>query len=261
MAHREQIEELTHHVNTMLTLYVEIHDGIFAHPWWRSVPIPGLFKAIPFATYEIQILKIEHILREIEGQVLALYDEATPDEQPYLATLHQYSVELLKTVIALIRVVVRLKAKTEGKPYDMSAYNTDAAAYKNAEKGYHALGEEMNREWRAYCGRRQLDEPMNKAVAESNATSQAGCEVYIHDSIRGLRVETWTVGEQVKRETYVKFKDRNGYLYVLIAYEKGEPNAMFVAKAIWDQATQQFADIDREASASFEKFKRDIGWK
>jgi hypothetical protein len=101
----------------------------------------------------------------------------------------------------------------------------------------------MNREWRAYCA----GDAMTRAVTEGTETSRAGCEVYIHDSIRGTRVETWTVGEQVNEETYDKFKDRNGYLYVLVYYEKGEPNATFVAKPIWDRATELFADIDKDA--------------
>jgi hypothetical protein len=148
--HREQIEELTHGVNTLLTLYLEVHDGIFAHSWWRSIPIPGLFKSIPFDRYEVQISKVEQILREIEGHVRDLYEKAVLGEKTYLAVLHQYTVALLKTVIALNPIVAGLKRKTDGKPYAMSAYNADLAAYKNAEKGYHALGEEMNRKWRAY---------------------------------------------------------------------------------------------------------------
>jgi hypothetical protein len=47
----------------------------------------------------------------------------------------------------------------------------------------------------------------------------------------------------------------------VVAYEKGEPNAMFVAKNMWDQVAQQFTDIDSEAAASFEKVKRDFGLK
>jgi hypothetical protein len=150
MGRREEIEKLTHGVNAILTLYIEVHDGIFAQSWWRSIPIPGLFKSIPFDRYEIQISKVEQFLQEIEGNVRSLYGEATPNEEPYLAVLHQYTAALLNTVMALAAIVAKLKGKTERKPYDMSAYNADVDAYQIAIKGYQAAGGEMNRQWRAY---------------------------------------------------------------------------------------------------------------
>lgn len=148
--HKQQIQELSHGINDMLTLYLEVHNGIFSHSWWRNIPIPGLFKPIPFDRYELQISKVEEILRQIEGHIRALYKEALENEKVYLAGLHQYSIALLSAVNALHSVVVGLKLKAEGKPYDMRNYRADLAAYKMAEKGYHALGEGMNRKWRAY---------------------------------------------------------------------------------------------------------------
>jgi hypothetical protein len=257
--HREQISELTHGVNNMLALYVEVHDGIFAHPWWRSLPIPGLFRAIPVDKYEIQISAVEQILREIEGHVRTLYKVATLPEKTYLDALHEYIIALLKAVTALGRVVVRLKHKTDGKQYDLSAYSADVATYRNAEKGYHALGEAMNHKWHAYRELPELDEPTDKRVGQDNSTIHEGCEVHILDAVHGLRVEKWTLGEQVNRETYARFKDPNGNLYLVVAYEKGKPNSMFVAKTAWDQVARRSAEIESEVSASFEKAKRDFG--
>jgi hypothetical protein len=249
--HRKQIEELTYGVNNMLTLYLEVHDGMFAHPWWRSIPIPGLFKSISFDRYEIQTSKIEEILTKIEGHARDLQKVGTTQEKAYLAVLHQYTVALLKTVITLSPVVAGLKAKTDNKSYSMSEYKKNLAAYQEAERGYHAIGEEMNRQWREY---------LRSAKSSASQTTES-CRVHILDAIHGLRVETWSVGEQIKRETYDKFKDRNGNIHMVVAYEKGEPNATFVAKTMWDQVAQQFAAIDREASAAFEKTKRDSGLK
>ncbi len=148
--HRRQIEELTHGVNNMLTLYLEVHDGMFAHPWWRSLPIPGLFKSIPYDRYEIQISKVDQILSEIEGHVRSLYKDASAAEKTYLTVLHQYTIALSKAVTALIPVVVGLKGKIDGKPYNMVSYNKDVTAYKAIESGYHTLGKQMNNGWRAY---------------------------------------------------------------------------------------------------------------
>jgi len=44
---RKQISELTHGVNNMLTLYLEVHDEIFAQSWWRSIPYSWTFQAHP----------------------------------------------------------------------------------------------------------------------------------------------------------------------------------------------------------------------
>jgi hypothetical protein len=87
-----------------------------------------------------------------------------------LAVLRQYTVALLTTVIALRPVVVGLKGKTDGKPYDMAKYGADLAAYQAAKKGYHALGEKMNCKWRAY---------------RSEAASPETCEVHISDVLQG----------------------------------------------------------------------------
>jgi hypothetical protein len=247
--HRDQIEELTYAVNNVLTLYLEVHNGMFAHPWWRNIPVPGLFKAISYDRYEIQISKVEQILREVEGHIRALYQEARGDEKPYLMALYQYAVALLKTVSALTPIVVGLKGKTDGKPYDMSTYNADLAVYQASEKGYHALGGEMNRQWREY----------QRSVVTPARAATASCRVHILDPMHGLRVETWVVGEQVKREIYDKLKDQSGNIHMVVAYEKGEPNAMFVARAMWLQVAQQFADIDAEAAASLAKMKREFG--
>jgi hypothetical protein len=148
--HSEQISKLSHGVNNVLTLYLEVHDGIFAQSWWRSIPIPGLFKRIPFDQYETQISKIERILREIESCVRAFYQEARSNEKTYLTVLHQYTDALLKAVIALNPIVAGLRGEKDGIPYDIATYQRDLAVYRTAESGYHALGEEMNRQWGAY---------------------------------------------------------------------------------------------------------------
>lgn len=120
--HRKQIEDLTYGVNNMLTLYLEVHNGMFAHPWWRSIPIPSLFESTSFDRYEIQTSKVEEILKKIEGHARDLQKVGTAQEKAYLAVLHQYTVALLKTVITLSPVVAGLKAKTDNKPYSMSEY-------------------------------------------------------------------------------------------------------------------------------------------
>jgi hypothetical protein len=150
MGQRDEIVKLTLGVDIALTLYLEVHDGMFAHPWWRSIPVPGLFKSIPFDKFDIQISKVEEMIRETEARVRSIYEQATLCEKRHLAVLHQYTVALMNTVTAIRPIVRGLKGETDNKRYNMSTYNADIAAYKEAEKGYHALGEGMNRSWQAY---------------------------------------------------------------------------------------------------------------
>jgi len=152
--HREEIEVLTHAVNNMLTLYLDVHNGMFTHPWWRSIPIPGLFKAIPYDQYEIQISSVEEMLSEVEQQVRSLRKSAQPFENEYLVTLHQYIDALLQTAAALNPIVSGLKAKADGRQYAWSTYSSDLSVYRTAETGYHLLGAEMNRKWHEYQERR-----------------------------------------------------------------------------------------------------------
>jgi len=187
------------------------------------------------------------------------HEIAPPDEKRHLTVLHQYTVALLKTVIAISSIVVGLKGKTDNKPYDIPTYNADVAAYKEAEKVHCALGEVLNRSWRTFVAL-SGSQARTRATAD-NTASLKFCKVHVLDAIRGLRVENWTLGEQVSRETYDKFKDQNGHLYMVVAYEKGEPQAAFAVKATWDQVDQQFKDIEVEATKSFEKTKRDFGLK
>ena len=133
----------------------------------------------------------------------------------------------------------------------MEEYKQNFTTYQRAEKGYHELGEMMNRQWREY----------QRSFTVLPISGAESCRANILDSVQGLRIETWIVGKQIKRETYEKFKDQNGNIHMVIAYEKGEPSAMFVAKAMWVQIVQQFADIDAEAAASFETMKREFGLK
>ena len=147
---RAQIAGLSLAVNDMLKLYVEVHNGIFAQPWWRSVPIPGFFKAIDCRRYSVQIAEVEKNLRETTKHIAALCAEVGSTDENYVVTLQQYSEALCIAISALAIIVNRLKAKAEGQTYSMRDYKQDVAAYQNAERQYHALGAEMNNQWHTF---------------------------------------------------------------------------------------------------------------
>jgi hypothetical protein len=51
----------------------------------------------------------------------------------------------------------------------------------------------------------------------------------------GVRTETWTIDKDITRETYEKFKDAEGDVYVARAYVRDEPAVMLMPKADWER--------------------------
>ncbi len=145
---RTEIEDLSRKVNALLKLYVQVHNGIYSRPWWH------IFKPIPFGTYEVDVSAIEAELKHCERMAVVLRDGAIRSELQHLTVLHEYVVALLKAVSLLRRIVIALKAKSDGKPYQLKEYNADCAAYQTAEKAYVLLGNGLNQSWKAFVAAR-----------------------------------------------------------------------------------------------------------
>jgi hypothetical protein len=93
--------------------------------------------------------------------------------------------------------------------------------------------------------RAQFDSMMCNAVAEGTTANRA-CLAHILDALHDERTEKWIVGEHVLAETYHRYEDSNGELYVMIYYENGEPQMEVLNKhnkQLWCQAASQFAAI------------------
>ena len=105
--------------------------------------------------------------------------------------------------------------------------------------------DEQGRKQTKRVSKRQFEARMSEAVADGKATVHDACQVHILNPMTGKRVENWIIGQQVNRESYDNFKDRDGNLYAAIHYKKGEPNLILVQKPIWEQFARQFSDIDR----------------
>lgn len=148
--HREKIRELALAVNDLLILYVEVHNGVLNQNWWRSIPLPGLFKPIDLDRYEIQISKAEEVLGDVYKHISELDTDVTLKDRAFVGLLHQYTAALIGAVAALATIVRRLHKKRDGQSYTLSEYYRDIALYKDAEKPYHALGADMNRMWQAF---------------------------------------------------------------------------------------------------------------
>jgi hypothetical protein len=104
----------------------------------------------------------------------------------------------------------------------------------------------------------QFDALMNKAVAEGKATIHDGCVAHILDAIHGERTENWIVGEHVPCETYERHKDSNGDLYVMVYYDKGEPQMRALNKQLWQQAASELGAISQKCEQAYQKARRDL---
>jgi len=107
----------------------------------------------------------------------------------------------------------------------------------------------------------QFDSMMCNAVAEGIATAHGACVAHILDVLHGERTEKWIVGEHVLPETYHRYKDSNGELYVMIYYENGEPQMEVLNKhnkQLWCQAASQFAAIGSANEEPYRQDRRDL---
>jgi hypothetical protein len=59
------------------------------------------------------------------------------------------------------------------------------------------------------------------------------CQVHVLDLMPPERLETWIIGKDVSPETWGRFKDKNGHLYVLVHYVAGQPTNHVVLYDIW----------------------------
>ena len=107
----------------------------------------------------------------------------------------------------------------------------------------------------------QFDSMMWEAVAKAIATTHEACVTHILDALHGERTEKWIVGEHVLPETYHRYKDSNGELYVMIYYENGEPQMEVLNKRnkqLWCQAASQFAAIGSANEEASRQDRRDL---
>lgn len=61
------------------------------------------------------------------------------------------------------------------------------------------------------------------------------CQAHILDVVVPYRVETWIVGKDVSQETYDRFKDESGHLYVVAYFRDGKQEMSVIAKSLWEK--------------------------
>lgn len=117
---------------------VAIHDAIFKFSWRKTLPIPGLFKAIDYGAHSKDLGRL--------ASKLAAISSALKAESGSLEA-YQYTAALLEAVQALRQICRRYHEKSQGNvnKYPMAEYNANLKTYEGLMNKCQALGVALNR--------------------------------------------------------------------------------------------------------------------
>ena len=135
-------------VNAILSRYIVIHNQMTKFSVRRLLPIPGLFKAIPYCTHE-------HDLAALRGDLAVVCDrisehqsrlpEAAPTEGEFIEVLDQYATALIDTVSQLHNISSELCLKSRSEAhYPYRRYRADIDSYQESVKHYVRIGQRLN---------------------------------------------------------------------------------------------------------------------
>ncbi|MDA0738193.1 MAG: hypothetical protein O3A59_04480 [Nitrospirae bacterium] len=80
---------------------------------------------------------------------------------------------------------------------------------------------------------------------------------HVLDPKTGYAKQTWRVGPDIESDT-VKRLGENGEIFVVVAYEQGEPKTMVCKRAVWLQVKAQHDEIDRAGEESMQRIMDDL---
>lgn len=84
-----------------------------------------------------------------------------------------------------------------------------------------------------------------KLIASGKIRPLDTVEAHILDPMKGYYTETWVVDEDIGRETAEEFATPSGELFVMYAYENGEPQIMVAKKEVWEKQKSIFASVEQ----------------
>ena len=147
---------LAANVNDILSRYILIHDQIIKFSIRKLIPIPGLFKAIPFCTHENDL---DALLGElaaardsISDHLIGLRGVATAEGE-FTEYLTNYSAALNNTIYQLHGISSELCLKSRGEgDYPYRRYRADLDSYKESVERYRQIGDRLNVLYRTMAG-------------------------------------------------------------------------------------------------------------
>jgi hypothetical protein len=143
----EPLSSLSEAVDCELQAYVEVHDAIFTPSLSKVLPLPGIFRRIPFADHSETLRQIVARLRAIatETERFEATNPLAELAQPFLATFGAYVSALFTAAACLLAISDRLASKADRvRPYRWREYRRDVKNYDRAVLEYVALGNSLN---------------------------------------------------------------------------------------------------------------------
>ncbi len=140
-------EELALSVNDLLTRFVAIQREMANLPWWRHLPVPGLFRAIDFSEHERSLVALLSEMGDVRNRISQLRDSGTIStrEAEFLDALHAYASALQQAVEALREISRKLHLRSQGSAsYDWASYKEDHTELAALERNYISLGGHLN---------------------------------------------------------------------------------------------------------------------
>lgn len=135
-------------VNDILSRYIVIHNQIMKFSVRRILPIPGLFKAIPYCTHEHSLATLLGDLAAVDGRISELLTglpESAQAEGEFVGVLAQYATALTDTISQLHDISAELCSKSRGKGhYPYRRYRRDMDSYQESVEHYLRIGQQLN---------------------------------------------------------------------------------------------------------------------
>jgi len=131
-------------VNDLIREYVSIEDELFKPSFRKVLPIPGIFRPVP---YSVHRERLEEMLSELESakkDIRSLKPDSDSQEGEFLITLRAYINAFKVGLSELFRICGRLQNRSEGKGYSREEYKQDAIELRKMEMEYFAIGKKLN---------------------------------------------------------------------------------------------------------------------
>lgn len=143
----EPLASLSETVGRELQAYVAVHDAMLTPSLSRVLPLPGIFRRIPFIQHSATLRQLLTRLREIAAETERFEATNPPPEltQPFLPVFRAYVFALHTAVARLLALSDRLAEKAERiRPYRWREYRRDVKNYDLAVAEYVDLGNRLN---------------------------------------------------------------------------------------------------------------------
>lgn len=135
-------------VNEILSRYIVIHDQIVKFPVRRLLPIPGLFKAIPYCTHEQDLAALLGEVAAVDDRISEHHiglPEAAQTEREFIEVLAQYATALSDTISQLHNISAELCLKSRGEGhYPYRRYRANLDSYEESVEHYLRIGQRLN---------------------------------------------------------------------------------------------------------------------